>query len=737
MFDSLGSTIYRHRWLTLALAGAFLALSVALLLRGGELTGGNIAGLESGHAEQLAESVTGRPAETTFIAIFRSKRLEPDSTAFQQAMRKALAPLRSDARVLAVTAPADAPPAIAAGMRSPRAHSALALISLRGTAKQALHAYPEVRQKLRSHALEITCTGRIPFLHDLGITLEKDLHRAELVSLPLALLVLLLVFRSVVAAALPVGVGALAVVGGIAIVVSLSHYTDIAAYTINVCSLVGLGVAIDYSLFTVARYREELHHGHDYEEALRRAMAASGRIVTFSGLAVATGLSGLMFFHGSYLLALGVGGAIVVALAVVFALTFLPALLAVLGPKIDAGRLPLPARAEGRGFWHALAIRVMRRPVMVLLPTLAVLLMMGVPFLHLEMAAADVRVLPAGTEARGGYDALVRDFPAQADTRVLVAVHFPSAPALTRPRVGALFDLSRRIAKIPHVRRVESVVDGPPLPKQIYEQMLVDPPPGTPDALISARRMSVGRQVVLLYALTDAGPDSEAARDVVRAIRSQRSVADGRLEVGGQTANDMDATAFIVERAPHAIAFVVAVMLVVLFWLLGSVLLPIKAVLMNFVSISGAFGALVWVFQDGHLFIQHPHPLEPSLPVILFCTLFGLSMDYEVLMLSRMKEAFEVDGNNTQAVADGLERSAGLITSAAAIMVAVFLAFALARVVMIQAVGFGMAVAVVLDATLVRVLLVPSTMRLLGRLNWWAPAPLLRLRSRLGGGVRH
>jgi RND superfamily putative drug exporter len=236
----------------------------------------------------------------------------------------------------------------------------------------------------------------------------------------------------------------------------------------------------------------------------------------------------------------------------------------------------------------------------------------------------------------------------------------------------------------------------------------------------------------VLYAISDSAPETDAASDLVRAIRTDRRVADGSLLVGGETAKNLDATSYVVSRAPKAVSLVVGATLLVVFLLLGSVILPIKAVIMNFLSIAGSFGALVWVFQEGHLFVSEARPVEPSLPVVLFCVLFGLSMDYEVLMLSRMKESYERSGDNTSAVADGLERSAGLITSAAAIMVSVFGAFALAHVVLLQAVGFGMALAVAIDATLVRVLLVPATMRLFGHLNWWAPAPVVRLRRALG-----
>jgi RND superfamily putative drug exporter len=247
----------------------------------------------------------------------------------------------------------------------------------------------------------------------------------------------------------------------------------------------------------------------------------------------------------------------------------------------------------------------------------------------------------------------------------------------------------------------------------------------------------VGASTVILYAISDEPPESDEARDVVRAIRADRRVADGTLLVGGETANDVDATDFIKARVPKAVGLVVGATVLVVFLLLGSVLLPLKTVVMNFLSIAGSFGALVWIFQDGHLLGRaDPRPVEPSLPILLFCVVFGLSMDYEVLMLSRMRESWERTGDDTRAVAEGLEKTAGLITSAATIMISVFGAFALARVVLIKAVGLGMALAVAVDATLVRVLLVPATMRLLGHLNWWSPHFLLRLRHMLGVG-RH
>jgi len=740
VFAALGSFAHRRRWATLAVSGLLLLVSVATLLNGGRLTGGTFDDTESERAETLIARVLGHPTDTTVVVVFHSDTLEPWSATFRDALKASLAPLEGDPRVISVIRPDNAVTALVPALTNARAHGAVALVTLAGDFKEALSAFPEVRRKLESPVLTIACTGRLAFLDDLGQVLRHDLARAEIVSLPLALLVLLVVFRTVVAAALPIGVGGLAVVGGIALVVALSRVADVAEYTINVCSLIGLGVAIDYSLFILSRYREEMDAGLAPPRALVRALEATGPVVCFSGLALTTGLAGLLFFHGSYLAAMGVGGAIVVALAVVFALTFLPALLAVLGPRVQALRLPRIPLGPASGFWHRAAMAVMRHPVLVLVPTLAVLVAMGLPFRRLEMTSADVRVLDAGVEARRGYDVLQRDFPELGATRITVAVSFPSAPSLDAERIGALYDLGKRIEGFPHVTKVQSIVSSEDMGREDLQSVLLSPPPMMADLIEEGKKMTVGADVVLLYVLLDVVPEAPAAQKVVAALRRDRKVGDGTLWVGGRTAQDMDATEFVRARTPLAVAFVTGVTFLTLFLLLGSIVLPLKAVAMNLLSVAGSFGALVWVFQEGHLGLAEPRPVEHVLPILLFCVLFGISMDYEVLMLSRIQESYERSGDNTLAVAEGLEKTAGLITSAASIMVAVFAAFALARVVLVRAVGFGMALAVALDATLVRVLLVPATMRLFGRLNWWAPAPLLWLRAAIGfravgGGV--
>ncbi len=732
MLARLGDVIYRHPKRTLIGTGLLVILSIAVLSRGGRLVAGKIKGLEAEIADQRAAQVLGAPSDTTVIAIFSRPDLSIDNPAALDAIERAVAPLRGDPRVRSVVTPATTQPALAERMVSSANHTAYALITLAGSLEQARSVYPEVRAAIAPpRHMTVAVTGRIPLLLDVDNTLERDLIRAELVSLPLALLVLLVVFRSAVAAILPVVVGGLAVLTAIAIIVALSHVTEIASYTINIASLIGLGVAIDYSLFTISRYREELSAGRSYRDALVGAMQTSGRVIVFSGLAVASGLAGLIFFRGSYLMTMGIGGAIVIALAVLFALTLLPALLTLLGPAIDRGRLPHRRRGTTRSLLGRVVATVTAHPWRVLVPTLGFLLMLGVPFLQLRLGGIDARVVGLEAESRRAFELLRRDFPDQSRTRVLVAVQFPTAPALTSERIGALYDLSQRLHALPGVATVESIVDGAPVSRELFQRFLLAPPAPYAALVELGKHLTIGDRVALLYVLTDAPPESDAARALVHEIRAHRHVGDGDLVVGGQTADDVDATAFITARIPYAIGFVVGATLVVLFLMFGSVVLPIKAVLMNVVSIAGSFGALVWAFQEGHLFHVDARPIDASVPILLFCILFGLSMDYEVLLLSRIQEAYRKHHDNTRAVIEGVERSARLITGAAAIMVTVFGAFALASFVVIREVGFGMALAVALDATLVRVLLVPATMVLLGDLNWWSPRELTRLRRRI------
>jgi RND superfamily putative drug exporter len=501
--------------------------------------------------------------------------------------------------------------------------------------------------------------------------------------------------------------------------------TDVSTYATNIVTLIGLGVAIDYSLFMVNRFREELARGGSVEDSLARTMATSGRAVTFSALTVAIGLSGMLFFQGSFLASMGLAGAVVVAIAVLYALTFLASLLAILGRRVNRLPLPVPRAHVGRGLWDGLATRVMRRPVLVLVPVLAILGVLASPFLQIRLANGDVHMLPPSAESRQATEFLTSQFPGQNLTTMTVVVRYATGTPLTAERVGALYDFSRRLAQIPGVEGVTSVVNvGASLGRGDYQAMLTAPIAQAPSAVQDAVRQGVGKDIVLLNVTTRQPAESDQARAVVNAIRAEARPAGGQVLVGGLTAYDVDLLAFILQRVPGAVLFVVLMTYLALFLFTGSLVLPLKAVVMNVISISASFGALVWIFQQGHLsnlLNFTASSIDPSVPVLLFSIVFGLSMDYEVILISRIQEEYARTRDTRQAVAEGLERSGRLITGAAAIMVAVFAAFGLADVVLIKSIGLGLAIAVALDATLVRALIVPAVMRLLGPANWWSP----------------
>ncbi len=743
MFEAWGRWVFHHRRGTLVVSGLVLFASLVLLVRGGPLTTKAIHGIEADDALALIDRELPQLGASGFTIIFQSPSLTAADDAFSQAVLAAVLPLRTNPHVASVRTPFDADTSIfiASGMQSTDGHAVVAEVTLRPEAVLDTSLFPPLREQIHGGPRTVTVTGPGAFRSDLDQALAADLQRSEVLSAPVTFAVLLLVFGSLVAASLPLGVGVLAVVGGIALVMLLSHFTEVAQYAINIVSLVGLGVAIVYSLFMVSRFREEIAGGAEVPDALARTVATAGRAVLFSGVAVAIGLGGLLFFRGSFLASLGAGGTIVVLLSVVYALTFLPALLGVLGRNVDRLRVPRPAFGGNEGQWHRLATAVMRHPVLVLVPTLLILLGAGRPFLDLALAVPDVHILPPQSEAKRGDAVLRESFPDRVATRVAVVVSFPGDPFGTLARAGALYDLSREMAVIPGVTAVESVLDvDAMLDREGAVAALTKPRESLSTPLRVVAKETVGPTIAILSALTDAAPTSAEAHAIVQRIRAFPRVADGTLRVTGQTALDIDSTVYIQAHVPKALAFVFGMTLLLLFVLLGSVILPLKAVVMNLLSLTASFGALVWVFQEGHLQgLLHftPGPIDPGLPIVLFCATFGLSMDYEVLLLTRMQEEWKRTGDNTHAVAEGLERSGPLITSAAAIMVAVFSAFAMADVVILKIIGIGTALTVALDATIVRTLVVPATMRLLGGLNWWAPPFLVRLRDRFSGGGGH
>ncbi len=740
MFAAWGRFVYRFRWLVLVASILSIAAVVYSMGYGGRLGTGEFSapeGTESGRVDELLDEEVAK-APPGFMLVFGSEDEKATDPAFRDQVEHALEPLREDERVTSVRT-AYENGATDEAMISRNGHYSLAVIELEeGSFAELQDAYADIRQEVRPGSLEVVATGEIPLNEDFESVTETDLKRAEVVSLPLALLMLLFVFGSVVAAGLPIGVGVLAVTAGFVGTLLLARAMDVSIYATNIVTMIGLGVAIDYSLFVVSRFREEVGR-RPVPEALARTMATAGRAILFSGLTVAIGFMGFLFFDVADLNSIGFAGSIVVAFSVLYGLTFLPALLAILGPRVDFLRLPFvhPERtATGSGLWHRVARSVMAHPWLTLLPVVALLLLLGSPFLGIRLGLSGGDTLPKDTESRRGEEILDRQFPDSSAYPMVVLLDYQQGSPLTRERIGEMYDMSRWLEDRPGVKDVESIVNlDPKLSRDQYQDLLSGPREDLPPQVREALKRTTGEHVAVLTAYTSAGYNTEAAHDLVREVRGQHPEVGGEVLVGGWAAFDLDLTDSVYEAAPPAIAFVVLATYVVLFLLLGSVLLPTKAVVVNFLSISASYGALVWIFQEGHLsglLDFTPGPINTTTPIIMFCILFGLSMDYEVMLLSRIKEEYEKTEDNLSSVALGIERTGRLITGAALIMATVFFSFGLAEAVVIKAIGLGMGLAVLVDATIIRALLVPATMRLMGNWNWWAPKPLARLHRRLG-----
>jgi RND superfamily putative drug exporter len=745
IFDRLGDFIVRHPRL---IVGAWaLLLGVALpfapqapgALRAG---GFSLDDLPSARVRQTLETELGLPP-SALVVVYHSDTAMAGSPAFEQAV----------AATATGTAGARHVTGLVSHLSNVRQvstdrHTAYDVVLLDLSPDDSPEALPGLQPILQQVSathpgFEVGLAGGPAFYGDVQEVSESDLRRSEVISLPLAGLALLLVFGSLVAAAVPLAVGGAAVVVALAGIFLVASSTPMSIFVLNLATLLGLGLGVDYSLLMTSRFREELadRSGPErVEDAVRATVSTAGRAVFFSGLTVLLGLLGLVLFEFMILRSVGIAGAIVVALAVASALTLLPALLTLIGTRLDAFRIrAVTVRPDADGPWARIARWVMRRPVAVLLPTLAFLLVLGVPFLHVRFNAPDASILPASVPSRATFDRLVDEFGEGAFAPMSISIR-TTGPVTDPANISRVFDYSRKLAADPRIVRVEGIVDVDPRLGLEQYQLLYSSPSGPPDRFVSeALRATTRNDLTTFTIYTPYGPNRDEARRLVAELRdpsgSLAPPAGISVGVAGGAAEVTDVVDRIGADFPRTALFIVVATYLVLFLLLRSVILPAKALLMNTLSIVASFGALVWIFQDGNLSqllaFQPLGFVETSQPVILFCVLFGLSMDYEVFLLTRMKEVWDRTGDNVGAVAAGLERSGRIVTSAALIVVVVAGSFALADIVLIKALGLGMALAVALDATVVRALLVPATMRLLGRWNWWIPARLERWATRL------
>ncbi len=727
MFQKLGKFTYRYRWYVVIAWILLLVASVPILPRvPGKLAAGGFSSPNTEAAQARASLEQNIPGynPSTMIVMFQDKQLKADDPAFVSQANAALADVVTLPDVIGVLSFTENPKQISAD-----GHTAYTVLHLGLPPEESQHLRDEVKSHLHpTESVQILLTGAPAFYSDLDMVSQNDLRRAELIAIPFALLALLFVFGSVVATGIPLIVGGLSVAGVLGAIFLVAHVIDLSIFVLNLTTMLGLGLAIDYSLFMTSRFREELER-QPVSAAVETTVRTAGRAVFFSGLTVLIGLAGLSFFDVMFLRSVGIAGALVVLFAVIGAMTLLPAVLGIIGHNINRFSVYRRRQETGR-FWLWVSHLVMARPWSVLILVVLFIGLLGIPFTHVNLSSSDATVLPESTESRQGWDLLTENFGHATSSPFVIAIE--SQDSITSPEhIASLYKFTRELAADPRVWQIASIVT---LDHRIslaqYQDLYTLAAANPGQSSDSALSRMAGPNATAVYVYTQLTPESTGAKDLLHSIRSIDPGPGLTMKVDGGTAEIVDAVDSLYGQFPLAIAIIVVATYLALLVQFRSILLPLKAVVMNTMSIVASYGALVFIFQEGHFsrFLGFT-PLgfvEAALPVLMFCLLFGVSMDYEVFLLSRMREVWDQTGDNRQAVALGLARSGRIITGAALIVVVVTASFVSAEVVIIKALGLGIAIAVALDATIIRALLVPATMHLLGHLNWWAPKFVLR-----------
>jgi putative drug exporter of the RND superfamily len=670
-------------------------------------------------AQVLSDEFNAGPPNVVLLVEARNGSVDaPDVAAAGLALTRELEGESAVAEAVSYWSLGNVPP-----LKSGTGDKALVLGRISGDQNEVIDQIEALSPRYTRAAGPVTVrvAGAAETSREVAEILEHDIVKAEAIALPITLLLLIIVFGSVVSAVLPVAMGALAILGTFLILRLVGSVTEVSVYSLSMTTAMGLALAIDYSLCVVSRYREELRHGLDTADAVVRTVQTAGRTVAIGGMTVAISLAVLAIFPLAFLRSFAYAGIAVVGFAVFGAIVALPAALAALGPRVDRfswrrNRGDLERREQ---FWHRAALLVMRRPLTIAAAVVAILLLLGAPFLDARFGLPDDRVLPPGSDVRAVHDELRRDFSSQEAGALSVVATGTGDPTARGPEV---VNYAKSLSVIGGVARVDSAFG-----------VFVRGEQALPASPLLAQRFA-RPDGTWLSVVPSVEPISSEAEALVRQVRD--ADAPFPVMVAGSSAQLVDSKASLFGRMPMAAGLIALITFTCLFLMFGSVLVPAKAVVLNVLSLTAMFGAMVWIFQDGHLSglldFTATGFLTTTIPVLMFCGAFGLSMDYEVFLLSRIKEEHDLGADNETAVAAGLERTGRIVTAAAVLMAIVFVAFATSGISFMKLFGIGMTTAVLMDATLIRAALVPAFMRLAGDANWWAPAPLRRVYDRWG-----
>ena len=765
VFYTLGLLVYRRRKLVIAVWSILIALSFVAVPQLGSTLKETGSVYEAGIAHQAEKFLQQDLNITTDALIVVFQRLPGHEVDHSQSqMERVLAQIEGLPAISAVARAAEHPE-----YRSADGQVQYCVINLAiNDTKAIVPVVEQIEQILTHNPLpdwKSFLTGVPVVNRDVQTITKEDLGRIEFLVLPLTLGALLLVFGSVVAAILPIVMAIVAISVTLGLLNLIALKLSVSVFALNLVSMLGLGLGIDYALLIVNRFREELGSG-SMETAIARTVETAGRAVFFSGLTVCIGLMGLLLFPITLLQSLGIAGALVVLLSVIAAITLLPALLGLVGQRVRQQQFMLQFATQQQDYWTAIARQVMRHTVPAIVGVLILVGGLSAPFLQARFGLASADILPQNFPARTGAAVLEQAFGSGAISPILLLIRtpLPNDTILSQPHISTLYESVHRLAADPRVATISSLFSiNPTLPLAAYQQIYQDPQPTSPSQLTAvvkspsgnsltvfrsqtasnvttsakgkgkglqaltldgAQTWFTGRSSTLIVIKSHTARNSHASRTLVRDIQALK--LDGlQVWVAGQTARELDTIQIVYQRFPMVLAVTMVITFVILYLLLKSVILPLKAIVMNVLSIGASFGALVFIFQEGHLqdwlhFVSVGY-LDLLLPIVLFCVLFGLSMDYEVFMLTRIKESYDAGKSNTESVVEGLKLTGSIITSAALLMIIVTSTFVLSRIIFVKALGLGCSIAILVDVTLIRAILVPATMNLLGKWNWWSP----------------
>jgi putative drug exporter of the RND superfamily len=742
-----GRFIYRMRWPVLIVWLLLLGACFPLILKLGSVLQGSFYSDSTSESSQVSQIISNKlnQPDTQLLIVFQSGTTPVNATAYQQEVQHVATQVQSFPHVSSV---------LNAGTGKDGTSTFLVVnFDKQNDINQQLNNFQKLLpQGSAQTPARVYLAGGPESNQEYITTLLKETVSSKAIALPIALLVLMIVFGSLISGLMPLLLSLAAVTLSLALIAFIGRYVSTNVFVLSVVAVTGFGISIDYSLFIVRRFREELARGKSKDDAISWAVATAGEAILFSGLTVMIGFAGLLVLRVSFLNSFGLGGLVVVGSAVLAALTLLPAILSILGAGVNALRIPFLSRFVGveprkkkeaqlggqtqsratGGFWHGWAIRVMRRPVLVLIAVCVVLVALGWPVFSLNIGTPDTNDLPKGTQSYSAYTILAAQFPSFSDRPVeIIAQTTDGSSVLSAANLAKVANLTQWLKAQAHVTGVTSLTSlptqaGSAQPNQ--QQLLTLYSTGAyqqskPLAQFVAAT-TIGN-TTLIKVEDDAKIDSSEGKALITHLRADHTAAAQGLTVlvGGYQASSLDFTNYLYGNFPLALIFILGSTFILLAIMFRSLLIPLKAIVMNVLSIGVAYGVLVFIFQWGHLqsvfnftatsFIDSP------VPVLLFCTLFGLSMDYEVFLLSRIREEWLHTGDNTQAVALGLEKTAGTITNAALLFILFSGSALFTSLITTQEYGLGLTVAVLIDSTIIRVLLVPATMRLLGNWNWW------------------